>query len=131
LLTRVSSFAQGGLERQPRTATFLVSARENGSHFGQENFLTRVNGDPDGHLSGRKAVMSRALLALALGFALGGGPPLQWAYSLAGVLQSATSDYGSIWDPNGSPSNPDYGGSFDPDGSQSDSDYGGSFDPNG
>lgn len=60
--------------------------------------------------------MSRALLALALGFALGGGPSLQWAYSLAGVLQSATSNYGSIFDPNGSQSNSDYGGHFDPNG---------------
>lgn len=60
--------------------------------------------------------MSRALLALALGFALGGGLPFQWAYSLAGVLQSATSNYGSIWDPNGSQSNPDHGGVFDPNG---------------
>lgn len=74
--------------------------------------------------------MSRALLALALGFALGGGPSLQWAYSLAGVL-SGTSDYGNHSDPDGSPSNPDYGGSFDPDGLQSNPDYGGSWDPNG
>lgn len=75
--------------------------------------------------------MSRALLALALGFALGGGPPLQWAYSLAEVLLSATSYYGSHFDPNGSPSNSDNGGIFDPNGSQSNSDYGGHFDPNG
>jgi hypothetical protein len=75
--------------------------------------------------------MSRALLALALGFALGGGPPLHWAYSLAEVLLSATSHHGAIFDPNGSPSNTDYGGTFDPDGLQSNPDYGGHFDPNG
>jgi hypothetical protein len=83
-----------------------------------------------GHLSGRKAVMSRALLALALGFALGGGPPLQWAYSLADALLSATSYHGAIFDPNGSPSNSDHGGVFDPNGSQSNSDYGNTWDPN-
>lgn len=60
--------------------------------------------------------MSRALLALALGFVLGGGPPLQWGYSLVTVLLSATSEYGGTWDPNGSQADPDYGNSFDPDG---------------
>ena len=75
--------------------------------------------------------MSRALLALALGFALGGGPSLQWAYSLAGALLSATSHYGGRWDPDGSQSNTDYGGTFDPDGLQSNSDYGNTWDPNG
>ncbi|HKH47417.1 MAG TPA: hypothetical protein VKM72_22395 [Thermoanaerobaculia bacterium] len=69
--------------------------------------------------------MSRALLALALGFALG-GPPLQWASSLVEVVL-----YGSTFDPNGSQSNPDYGSHFDPDGSQSNPDYGSQFDPNG
>jgi len=59
--------------------------------------------------------MSRALLALALGFALGGGP-LQWASSLVEVVLSATSDYGSSWDPNGGQSDPDYGSIFDPNG---------------
>jgi hypothetical protein len=62
--------------------------------------------------------MSRALLALALGFALGGGP-LQWASSFVEVLLSgsqATVDYGSIWDPNGSQATTDYGSSFDPNG---------------
>lgn len=73
--------------------------------------------------------MSRALLALALGFALGGGSPLQWAYDL--VLLSATSDYGSHFDPDGLQSNPDYGNTWDPNGSQSNPDYGGTFDPNG
>lgn len=75
--------------------------------------------------------MSRALLALALGFALGGGPPLQWAYSLAEVLLSATSYYGGSFDPDGSPSNTDYGGRWDPDGLQSNPDYGNTWDPNG
>lgn len=60
--------------------------------------------------------MSRALLALALGFVLGGAPPLQWASSFVEVLLSATSDYGSTWDPNGSQSNSDYGSHFDPNG---------------
>lgn len=60
--------------------------------------------------------MSRALLALALGFVLGGGPPLQWGYSFVKVLLSATSEYGSHFDPNGSQSNPDYGNTFDPNG---------------
>ena len=59
--------------------------------------------------------MSRALVALALGLALG-GPPLQWASSLVEILLSTAqdsgsqenptegqpiSDYGSHWDPNG------------------------------
>jgi hypothetical protein len=74
--------------------------------------------------------MSRALLALALGFALG-GPPLQWASNFVEVLLSATSDYGSHFDPNGSQPNPDYGSSFDPNGSQANSDHGNTFDPNG
>lgn len=77
--------------------------------------------------------MSRALLALVLGLALG-GPPLQWASSLVEVVLSGTqtnSDYGSTWDPNGSQSDPDYGGSWDPNGSQSNSDHGNTFDPNG
>ena len=59
--------------------------------------------------------MSRALLALALGFALSGGP-LQWASSLVEVVLSGTSDYGSTWDPNGSEANSDYGSIFDPNG---------------
>ena len=59
--------------------------------------------------------MSRALLALALGFALG-GPPLQWASSLVEVVLSTTSDYGGTFDPNGGQSDPDYGSSFDPNG---------------
>ena len=59
--------------------------------------------------------MSRALLALALGFALG-GPPLQWASSLVEVVLSATSDYGGSWDPNGGQSDPDYGSTWDPNG---------------
>jgi hypothetical protein len=59
--------------------------------------------------------MSRALLALALGFALGGGP-LQWASSFVEVLLSATSDYGGTFDPDGGQSNPDHGGVFDPNG---------------
>lgn len=60
--------------------------------------------------------MSRALLALALGFVLGGGPPFQWGDSFFQVVMAATSEYGSIWDPNGSQSNPDHGGVFDPNG---------------
>jgi hypothetical protein len=85
--------------------------------------------------------MSRALLALALGFALGGGPPLQWASGIVEVLlygssfdpngSQANPDYGSTWDPDGFQANPDYGGSFDPNGTQSTSDYGNHFDPNG
>ena len=59
--------------------------------------------------------MSRALLALALGFALGGSP-LQWASSLVEVVLSATSDYDNTWDPNGGQSNTDYGNTWDPNG---------------
>jgi hypothetical protein len=62
--------------------------------------------------------MSRALLALALGFALGGGP-LQWASSFVEVLLSGSqtaTDYGSHFDPNGSQATTDYGSSFDPNG---------------
>jgi hypothetical protein len=59
--------------------------------------------------------MSRALLALALGFALGGSP-LQWASSFVKVVLSATSDYGSTWDPNGGQPTSDYGSTWDPDG---------------
>lgn len=59
--------------------------------------------------------MSRALLALALGLALG-GPPLQWASSLVEVLLSGTSEYGNTFDPNGSQANSDYGNQFDPNG---------------
>lgn len=75
--------------------------------------------------------MSRALLALALGFALGGGPPLQWASSLVQVLMAATSEYGSQFDPNGAQADSDYGSHFDPDGSETNSDYGNHFDPDG
>ena len=62
--------------------------------------------------------MSRALAALALAFALGGGPPLQWAASLVNAVLSASAqaDYGSQFDPNGSEPTSDYGGTFDPDG---------------
>ena len=88
--------------------------------------------------------MSRALLALALGFALS-GPPLQWASSLVEALLSGTPadsqgdpgsgqsnpDYGSHWDPNGGQSNPDYGNHWDPNGAESNPDYGGHWDPNG
>ena len=74
--------------------------------------------------------MSRALLALALGFALG-GPPLQWASSLVEVLLSTTSDHGNTFDPNGSQPDPEYGGTSDPNGSETNSDYGSVFDPNG
>lgn len=75
--------------------------------------------------------MSRALLALALGFALGGGPPLQWASSFVQVLMAATSEYGSQFDPNGAEADSDYGGTFDPNGAETNSDYGSIFDPNG
>ena len=78
--------------------------------------MTRVNSDPaSSHLSGRKAVMSRALLVLGLALSLG-GPPLQWASSLVEVLLSATSDHGGVFDPNGSQPTSDYGGHFDPNG---------------
>ena len=62
--------------------------------------------------------MSRALAALALAFALGGGPPLQWAAGLVNAVLSASTqaDYGSSWDPDGSESGSDYGNHFDPNG---------------
>ena len=70
--------------------------------------------------------MSRLLLALALGWTLG-GPPLQWAAGLfeVAVAASADTDAGSIFDPNGQPG-ADAGNQFDPDG-----DAGSIFDPNG
>jgi hypothetical protein len=58
--------------------------------------------------------MSRALLALALGLALGGSP-LQWASSFVEVMLSATQDSGSQENPNGGPTS-DYGSTWDPDG---------------
>ncbi len=62
--------------------------------------------------------MSRALVALVLSFALSGSPPLQWAASLieAVLSASASPDYGSQWDPNGSQPTSDYGGQWDPNG---------------
>lgn len=72
--------------------------------------------------------MSRALLALALGFALGGGLPLQWAAGLVNAALAA-SEYGSQWDPNGSQADSDYGSRWDPNGAEPD--YGGRWDPNG
>jgi hypothetical protein len=62
--------------------------------------------------------MSRALLALALGLALG-GPPFQWASSLVEVLLSGSQpnpEYGSSWDPNGGQEDPEYSSHFDPNG---------------
>jgi hypothetical protein len=66
--------------------------------------------------------MSRLLLALALGFALG-GPPLQ--SGVVGLFEAA----GGIFDPNGG-AGADAGGQFDPDGGAN-ADAGGRFDPNG
>jgi hypothetical protein len=69
--------------------------------------------------------MSRLLLVLALGWALG-GPPLQWAAGLLGVaVASSETDAGNRFDPNGRP-DADAGGQFDPNG-----DAGNQFDPNG
>ena len=69
--------------------------------------------------------MSRLLLLLALGWALG-GPPLQWAAGLFEVAVAASdTDAGSIFDPDGQPG-ADAGSQFDPDG-----DAGSIFDPNG
>lgn len=65
--------------------------------------------------------MSRILLALALGLALG-GPPLQWA---AGLFEAA----GSQWDPNGA-AGTDAGGRWDPNGAAG-TDAGGQWDPDG
>jgi len=66
--------------------------------------------------------MSRLLLALALGFALG-GPPLQ--SGVVGLFEAA----GSIFDPDGG-ARADAGNQFDPDGGAS-ADAGNIFDPNG
>lgn len=69
--------------------------------------------------------MSRLLLLLALGWALG-GPPLQWATGLFGVTAaSSDTDAGNIFDPDGKPG-ADAGNQFDPDG-----DAGNRFDPDG
>jgi hypothetical protein len=66
--------------------------------------------------------MSRLLLALALGFALG-GPPLQsW---IVGLFEAA----GSQFDPDGGAS-ADAGNRFDPNGGAS-ADAGNIFDPDG
>ena len=73
--------------------------------------------------------MSRLLLLLALGWALG-GPPLQLAAGLFGVAAaSSETDAGSIFDPDGRPG-ADAGNIFDPDGGD-DTDAGGRFDPDG
>jgi len=73
--------------------------------------------------------MSRLLLLLALGWALG-GTPLQWAAGLFEVAVAASdTDAGSIFDPDGQP-RPNAGGQFDPNGSD-DTDAGSRFDPNG
>jgi hypothetical protein len=50
------------------------------------------------HLSGRKAVMFRALITLILSFA------------------AASTEYGNTFDPNGSQPTSDYGSSWDPNG---------------
>jgi hypothetical protein len=69
--------------------------------------------------------MSRLLLALALGWTLG-GPPLQWAAGLFGVaVAGSETDAGSQFDPDGRPG-ADAGNIFDPNG-----DAGSIFDPNG
>lgn len=73
--------------------------------------------------------MSRLLLLLALGWALG-GPPLQWAAELFGVAAAESdTDAGNIFDPNGQPGT-NAGGRFDPDGGD-ETDAGNRFDPNG
>jgi hypothetical protein len=75
--------------------------------------------------------MSRILLALALGVALG-GPPLQsWVTGLfdAAVASAADTDAGGRFDPNGG-ATADAGGQFDPDGGAS-ADAGSRFDPDG
>jgi hypothetical protein len=66
--------------------------------------------------------MSRLLLALALGFALG-GPPLQ--SGVVGLFEAA----GGIFDPDGGAS-ADAGGQFDPNGGAG-ADAGSIFDPDG
>jgi hypothetical protein len=75
--------------------------------------------------------MSRILLVLALGLALG-GPPLQsWVVGVfeAALATAADTDAGSIFDPNGG-ATADAGNRFDPDGGAS-ADAGNIFDPNG
>jgi hypothetical protein len=76
--------------------------------------------------------MSRVLLALALGLALGGGPALQVAADLFAVAWSASAapDAGGSWDPNGGGPQPNAGSSWDPDGGAQ-SDAGSKWDPNG
>jgi hypothetical protein len=62
--------------------------------------------------------MSRALVALALSFALGGNAPFQWAAALVNAVlsASASTEDGGHEDPNGDQSNSDYGSIFDPNG---------------
>jgi hypothetical protein len=75
--------------------------------------------------------MSRALLALALGLALG-SPPLQsWAAALVAAVLAPEpgADVGGQFDPDGG-ADADVGNQFDPDGG-SDTDVGSQFDPNG
>jgi hypothetical protein len=73
--------------------------------------------------------MSRLLLLLTLGWALG-GPPLQWAAGLFGVAAaSSDTDAGGIFDPDGRPG-ANAGNQFDPNGGD-ETDAGNIFDPNG
>jgi hypothetical protein len=75
--------------------------------------------------------MSRILLALALGLALG-GPPLQtWVAGVfeAALATAADTDAGNIFDPNGG-ATADAGSQFDPNGGAS-ADAGNQFDPDG
>jgi hypothetical protein len=75
--------------------------------------------------------MSRILLALALGLALG-GPPLQsWVAGLfeAALATAADTDAGGQFDPNGGATG-DAGNRFDPNGGVS-ADAGNIFDPDG
>jgi hypothetical protein len=102
-----------------------TAARETSLDRGQR----MLHGLP--RLSERKVGMSRALLALALGLALG-SPPLQsWAAGLVEVVLAAAegTDAGGRFDPDGG-ANTNVGSIFDPNGG-ADTDAGNGFDPNG